>query len=181
MTQPMSENSGAQWVARFPTSRDLADLAEPFRTKATKFVHAMQAAGMVVSIAATYRPRERAYLMHYAWEIARNGLSLAAVPALHGVDIIWNWSGGRGAAEAMVQAYGIAYEPAVRSRHTDRLAVDMGITWNGHPTILKANGERGTILTSPRDGSNTDLQHIGAMYGVYKLESDLPHWSSDGH
>jgi hypothetical protein len=136
---------------------------------------------MTVSITAVYRPPERAYLMHWAWQIANAGVSPAAVPPMHGVDIIWNWSGGRSAAQQMVDAYGIVFGPVLASRHTQRLAIDMDISWNGQPTMVKADGSRGTIMTQPQSGQNQALWQIGAAYGVIKLASDPPHWSADGH
>ena len=177
----MAENSGPQWVARFPSVNDLSALVEPFRDKAVRFVNAMRAAGMDVSITAVYRPPERAYLMHWAWAIAREGQAPGSVPPMPGVDINWNWSGGKQAAEAMVNAYGIVFGPVLQSRHTQRLAIDMDISWTGQPTIVKADGSRGTIMTQPPSGQNQALWQIGAGYGVIKLASDPPHWSSDGH
>jgi hypothetical protein len=177
----MAENSGPQWVARFPSDNSLNALAEPFRDKAVRFINAMRAAGMTVSITAVFRPPERAYLMHWAWAIAREGHALTGIPPQPGVDITWNWSGGKNAAEQMVEAYGIVFGPVLASRHTQRTAIDMDISWNGQPTIVKADGSRGTIMTQPQNGQNQALQQIGAAYGVIKLASDPPHWSADGH
>jgi len=51
----------------------------------------------------------------------------------------------------------------------------------GDLTIDKADGKSTTIKSNPRTGDNADLQTVGAAYGVNKLASDPPHWSSDGH
>ena len=69
---PQPELSGPQWVARFPTGVSIADLAATFAAKVSNFVDAMRAAGAAVRISATFRPKERAYLMHWAWEIGVN-------------------------------------------------------------------------------------------------------------
>ena len=82
----------------------------------------------------------------------------------------------------MVQAYGIVFKPVLNSRHTEGKAIDMDITWQGHLTIANAAGAQVAIATQPRTGAgNTTLQGVGATYGVRKLASDPPHWSSDGH
>jgi hypothetical protein len=43
------------------------------------------------------------------------------------------------------------------------------------------NGATKTIGSLPRTGLNHDLWAVGATYGVLKLPSDPPHWSSNGH
>ena len=67
--------SGASWVSQFPTSKDVEDLASPFKDDLKEFLAALSAAGATVEISATYRPKERAFLMHYAFAIARKGLN----------------------------------------------------------------------------------------------------------
>jgi len=177
--------SGASWVAMFPASRSEADLAEPFRTKAKAFLAALRTAGANVVIAETRRPTQRAYLMHYAFAIARMGTDPATVPPMEGVEIEWahaDPASSRAAAEAMVEAYGIVHEPVLDTRHTEGLAMDMNVAWQGSLRIAKGNGAMVTIAGLPREGSgNLVLHAIGASYGVFKLATDPPHWSSDGH
>jgi D-alanyl-D-alanine dipeptidase len=178
------------WVSKFPTSRKIDDLAPPFRTKVKKFLTALQAAGATVSIADTLRPPERAYLMHFSFAIAREGLNPASVPAQPGVDIQWvhpdkpgtpSGSASKKAAEQMVQAYGIVFKPARQSRHTEGQAIDMSIAWLGDLVIAKPNGTTITVTSAPRTGDNASLQQVGSSYGVIKLVTDPPHWSTDGH
>lgn len=179
-----NELSGAQWCARFPTSQSVDTLVDPFRGRAKKFLAALAAANASVVISATYRPRERAYLMHYAYLIANRQIAPAAVPPLPGVPIAWAHPTGTksvAAAQAMVDAYDIAFPPVLSSRHTDGLAIDMSISWTGDLAIKDANGRNLAIQTTPRTGLNKALWTIGASYGVIKLSSDPPHWSSDGH
>jgi hypothetical protein len=155
------------------------------------FLTALLNAGAAVKIEETLRPPQRAYLMHYSFCVAREGLSPDAVPAMEGVDIQWvhpDASGNpdpgasRNAAEQMVQAYGIVFRPALTSRHTEGRAIDMSISWPGNLTIAGMGGGQTTITTLPRTGAgNTLLQGIGAGYGVHKLATDPPHWSIDGH
>ncbi len=81
----------------------------------------------------------------------------------------------------MVSGYGIVYEPALTSRHTEGHAVDMSISWSGNLSITNASGATVVINTTPRTGMNAQLIQVGASYGVVKLQSDPPHWSNDGH
>jgi hypothetical protein len=180
----MPELSGPQWCERFPTSRDVGALMPPFRDKVAAFIAAMRAGNAVVTINATVRPRQRAYLMHYAFLLARRRITPGAVPPLPGVDIQWvhpNAADSVAAAARMSDTYGIAFEPALQSRHTQGLAIDMDISWTGDLAITSAKGGHIAIQTEPRTGMNPALWTLGAAYGVHKLAEDPPHWSSDGH
>lgn len=182
--------SGAEWVKQFPTSVDVNDLASPFRENVASFLAALAAANVNVAVTATFRPVERAFLMHYAWGIARLGVAPSSVPKMAGVNIEWVHTGANGkpdlkaskkAAEEMVLAYGIAFQPALVSQHTARLAIDMTLSWSGTVVVTDAQGKKKTISSSPRNGSNTALVAVGKTYGVIKLLADPPHWSADGH
>ncbi|NMV39582.1 hypothetical protein HGR00_16830 [Ralstonia insidiosa] len=81
----------------------------------------------------------------------------------------------------MVAAYGIVFRPALSSRHTEGLAIDMTIRWSDMLRITDAAGTVVAIENSPRNGGNSALHTVGASYGVKKLLSDPPHWSEDGH
>jgi hypothetical protein len=182
--------SGPEWVSQFPTSKSVDDLAEPFRANVNNFIAALKAAGATVSIAATFRPPERAYLMHFCFLIAKNLIAPATVDAHPDVDIQWQHFDDAGgadlpaslaAATKMMTGYAIAFQPTLFSRHTQRLAIDMTIAWQGTLTIAPATGDPVTIASLPRSGGNVDLQQVGKSYGVIKLATDPPHWSSDGH
>jgi hypothetical protein len=185
------ELSGAIWVERFPGSRSPDDLKEPFGTAAKRFLQALDAAGADVTISATFRPPERAYLMHHCWKIAHDMEDPRNVPSMPGVDIEWahrtasgafGKAASRAAAQAMVDKYDMAQIAALKSRHTERRAIDMSITWSGTLTIKNASGQLVAIATTPRTGAgNAKLHQIGRSYGVIKLTSDRPHWSEDGH
>jgi hypothetical protein len=149
------------------------------------FQKALIDAGAQTMISATYRPAERAYLMHYAAMIDREQIAPEEVPSMDGVDIDWvhyTNAGSLLAAAQMVDIYGLGGNPvALQSLHTQRLAIDWNITWDG---TLKIKDGDGNIVSigAPRDGvSNRDLWDVGASYGVYKLETDAPHWSYNGH
>lgn len=180
---PTPELSGPQWVARFPTSREITDLTQPFSGQVAAFVGALTQAGAKVRINASYRPKERAYLMHWSWKIARQNFNPSIVPPMPGLAITWihpTLAKSRTAARQMVEAYGMAFIAALNSRHTERRAIDMTISWNGTLSIVDKNGAVRQIDTQPRNGGNTRLVKVGAAYGVIKLVSDPPHWSDDG-
>lgn len=184
--------SGPDWTRQFPTSVDPNDCVEPFRSGLRDFLAALAAASASVHINATYRPPERAALMHFSWKVANNILAPQDVPVIPGVDIDWvhrdaagnpDFPKSRSMASQMVHRYEIVRQPALVSRHTQRNAIDMDIRWNGDLTIRPRNGAPRTITTTPRDGMNEILATVGATYGVIKaaFANDPPHWSNDGH
>lgn len=191
-TATAAEPSGPAWVARFLGSASPDDCIDPFRSSLEAFLAALAAAGAQVEISATFRPAERSYLMHWSWKIAKNLVDPRAVPAMSGVDIDWvhrTASGAadlpksRSAASQMVSRYGLVSQPALTSRHTERRAVDMDISWTGSLRIRNADGTPNRISTQPRSGMNEDLIAVGQGYGVIKarFDGDPPHWSEDGH
>ena len=186
----MSIASGVDWVAKFPTRADTAGCVSPFRERLEAFIAALKASGATVQINATLRPPERAYLMHTCWEIAQGNITATEAPPRAGVDIDWvardasgnpDLARSRSIAQQMVKAYQIAFEPSLTSLHITGLAADMDIAWAGSLQIADKNGASHTIASLPRDGTNTDLAKVGMTYGVFKLVSDPPHWSINGH
>ena len=182
--------SGPAWVQKFPTSTSTDDLVDPFRSNVKKFLAALKKSGATVSISATLRPKERVYLMYWSFQIA-GGLDPEKAEAMAGVDIDWvhrdaqgkkDLAASKAAAGKMVAGYGIVYQPAKASCHSGGTAIDMDIAWkSGTLTISGGAGKKVTIAGTPKDGGNTGLQLVGRSYGVIKLVSDPPHWSSDGH
>lgn len=186
------EFSGPVWVSRFAGSASPDACIDPFRSNLKAFLDALATARAGVSVSATYRPPERAYLMHWSWKIARNITDPRNAVPMPGVDIDWvhltdagapDIAKSRSAASQMVSLYGIVAQPALVSRHTEGRAVDMNISWNGPLTIAGPKGGKVTISIEPRTGMNPELAQVGAMYGVMKARfaNDPPHWSDDGH
>lgn len=174
---PRKELSGPQWVARFPTSTSLDDLAPPFRRNVGQFISAIEVAGGTVRISATFRPRERAYLMHYAVAVADGSIAPSHVPSMAGVDIEWDHGSdekSRTAARRMAVGYDIVYPPSLDSRHSERSAIDMTISGVRNKKIRNATGDDIQIK------HDSDLHRVGSSYGVQKLRSDPPHWSDNG-
>ena len=83
----MSEPAGPQWCARFPTSDRLEDLLPDFGDACRAFISILKKGGASVAIAATFRPPERAYLMHWCCMIGGGGQDPASVPPMTGVNI----------------------------------------------------------------------------------------------
>lgn len=175
--------SGPEWCLRFPTDRTTATLVQPFRGYVQRFIGALEKGGVTVHITATLRPRERAWLMHWAWRVAREGYDPAMVPHDPAVPIDWRHADRAtsvAAAEAMCRAYGTVVRASLTSRHIEGLAVDMDVLWRGIVGVVDANGVRVTLSDTEGNENNPRLHRIGATFGVIKLRSDPPHWSSDG-
>lgn len=187
--------SGCHWVSQYRGTDRLHDLRYPFRGHVEAFIGALQAAGAIVTINATYRNPKRAYLMHWCWKIARDLVSPEDVPAMAGVSISWkhydkdqNYSKERSveAAREMVGAFqmgSLGVAPSLRSRHTLGFGIDMTIAWSRVLTLPDAYGHMVRITSLPRTGMNRELHRVGASYGVIKYNRngrDDPHWSDTG-
>ena len=184
--------AGPEWVSKFPGSKAPQACVSPFRENLIAFLDALRASGATIGLNATFRPPERAYLMHCAWDIAKNMIDPATMPTHPNVAIEWVLKGANGqpdfpksrtAARLMVEKFGMAAQAALSSRHTEGLAVDMNVSWEGNLSIANAKGKIITIDSGPRDGMNPHLAVVGKTYGVIKaiFPDDPPHWSSDGH
>lgn len=176
--------SGKEWFEFKRASSSLDDLASPFRQKARAFMKAMQDAGATITINNTLRPPERVHLMHYSYRISAEGMAPQNVPAMPGVNIDWvHYTPELSVrmAREMVEAYDIAFRPALQSNHTLGYAVDWEIEWTKPLKIKDANGEIVEIAGPGEGWNNEDLWAVGETYEVYKLPADAPHWSIDGY
>jgi hypothetical protein len=181
--------SGAGWwranQAKFPNRNTTDYLAEGFRRSVDAFLSALDHARASVKITSTLRDRRRAYLMHYSWEVAHGTINPAKVPAMTGVDIVWDHgdlTASQTAAREMVDLFRMAHVAALQSKHIAGEAIDMSITWEGTIEICDdAAGEKHSIGAPCSGASNTTLHKVGATYGVHKLITDPPHWSDNGH
>jgi hypothetical protein len=193
--------SGQRWVPFYADSKNLQSLHNPFRRDVSDFIDALEAAGATVTIETTYRPDERAWLMHQSSKIAR-GASIPPPDYPHGFDqvpICWehrrsngsvDTHASRAAATAMTiknGGYNIAFPPAYPSRHTLHLAIDMKITWEHNPLVLHPPRHRpimihGSCPALCSGATNHELWAAGHRYWhVQKLAADPPHWSDNGH
>ncbi|MBY5524057.1 hypothetical protein HFO62_32525 [Rhizobium leguminosarum] len=173
--------SGAAWVAKFPSSTSLSDLISPFRDRISSFLSALSGAGANYYISATRRPPQRAYLMHFSWRIAREGLDPSSVPSMSGVDIVWTHatlSQSVAAAQAMVAGYQIVYRPALVSDHTAGRAIDTTIS--NLPAKITINGTDVDLSSTTNAAQNAQLHAAAWKYfKVRKLLGDPPHWYSN--
>jgi hypothetical protein len=204
-TQP----SGPAWVSKYPYSDSLNGLAQPFRGDVIRFIDAMTQAGIKEKTVQTFRPAQRAYLMHYSWLIAHHQITPQKVPAFPAgkpdaknpypgtVDICWAHLTSTGevdltasikAATQMAVAYGIdsryKHAPAYPTEHSVGDAIDMTTVWTANKiAIVNAHGEKVTISTSPHSGLNRQLIAVGATYHVIHFKNvaaDPNHWSVNG-
>lgn len=183
------ELSGAQWCARFPGDNRLDALDPVFRPKVLAFLAALDSAGASKSIGAVFRPKNRAYLMHWSYMLYTGRVKAKDIPHVNGVPIEWVHPTDAESVKAagdMCKAYDIHYlgtPPALQSQHEVRLAIDLSIRWTGTLSIAGQDGVIVDITSLPRTGMNPDLADVGATYGVIKYNrtgTDKPHWSSTG-
>ena len=201
--------SGPAWASKFPYSKNLDELKQPFRAGVIRFIAAMKHAGIKEGTVQTFRPAKRAYLMHYAWMVAHRKTAPQNVPAFPDakprkgspypgtVGICWVHHTSTGAvdlaasikaAAQMLAGYHIdpKYKsaPAYPTQHSVGLAIDMTTTWTAKKiTIVNARGKDVTISTTPHSGLNRQLIAVGATYGVIHFTiaaHDPNHWSSNG-
>lgn len=183
-----SQLSGEAWwhanEARFANSDKIDDLVPDFAAKVRSFIDAMRGGGASVRISSTRRNKVRAYLMHYSFRVAAGEIAASAVPPEPGCIIVWDHgatAASRQAAREMRDLFNIAFRPSLRSRHIDGKAIDMTIAWNGSLQMRNGQGQA-VVVPPPGSGDlNATLHRVGATFGVIKLVSDKPHWSTDGH
>jgi hypothetical protein len=107
-----------------------------------------------------------------------------------GVEIEWDHGDeekSKKGAKEMIDGFGLAVPPqstnppATDSNHIAGKAIDMVITWKDTIKIKKKDGTEDSVVFMDDVNKNTKLHAVGASYGVNKLTTDTPHWSSDGH
>jgi hypothetical protein len=185
--------SGKFWVdwanINAKNSQSLDDLADPFKSNAKAFIKALEDAGAKVKVSATRRDASRAYLFHWSWLIALDKSKPSAAPARSGVDIEWDHGDAaksKAGAQEMVDGFGLAVPPksnvapSLTSNHIAGKAIDMDITWTGDLKVKKKDGTIVSVTFTSNPNVNTKLHAVGESYGVKKLKTDAPHWSSDG-
>lgn len=185
--EAMSSLSGAEWwdgnKDRFADSTDVSELASGFSENARAFISALRKAGATVQVEATRRNKDRAYVMHYAWQIATGALEPREVPFDEEIGIIWDHGdliASRDAAQELVDAFDIEAAPPLESSHLDGQAINMTIDWGRAIRVRDAKGA-GKLLDRPRSAArNAQLHDVGRSYGVRKLQSDVRHWSMTG-
>jgi D-alanyl-D-alanine dipeptidase len=187
--------SGKHWCSQYPTSTSLDDLTPPFRDNMKSFVEMLRANGASVDIEATYRPKERAYLMHWAWMISHAQVKYGDYPKSdpYKIGIVWDHGDqptSKAKASEMVKGYAIVstmkQAPALDTRHTEGKAIDMYISNLPKTLTFTHNGKeiKEDVSESSSGEDNKALHRVGEKYfSVVKATfgGDPPHWSSDGH
>lgn len=183
------KKSGDSWVGKFIGSTSINDLRTPFKESVGMFIERLNDSGATVIIAATLRPPERAYLMHWSWMLSNRRVLSKDIPPMIGVNIDWvheTESLAINAAKNMVRKYGMSslmVAPALKSRHTEGFAIDMNISWCNNLRIKNNYGAVFLISTEPKNGMNEHLWDVGKTFNVIKYRGgakDKPHWSIDG-
>ncbi len=121
--------------------------------------------------------------MRCVWDVVRGKVSPEKLPKLEGVDIDWvhpTPEASLNACQRMFDIYGLVARPSLTSRHITGQAVDMNINWHGTIEVIDGNGNKVLLSTDRGTEMNPHLWALGASYGVHKLKSDPPHWSTDG-
>jgi hypothetical protein len=183
-----SNLSGKDWwranQARYPNSQLIDDLEPGFRSRVEAFIGSLRQAGSTVIVSSTRRNAIRAHLMHYSWKVAYGEIDPKDVPKRSGLTIEWDHGDlqkSRETAREMVKLFGMAHIASLTSNHIRGKAIDMNIAWKGTLVLTRPAPLVVRIESLPRTGQNRELHEIGAnAFGVRKLVSDPPHWSSDG-
>ncbi len=188
----------AWWTANqakptYANSMSIDKLDAAFKLKINAFKKAITDAGAKIVLSTTRRSENRAYLLHWSWKIAKGLVTADKVPAKIGVDITWDHgdnAASKTAAQEMVTAANIRYQPSLTSNHIKGKAIDWTITWSGNLKIKNKQGKEVEITSLPRHGGsgsthngNTDFHAVGKTFGVIKAKFtkiDGPHWSEDG-
>ncbi|MCB9764793.1 MAG: SH3 domain-containing protein [Alphaproteobacteria bacterium] len=183
--------SGANWrkladQKGWANSNKFEDLDPTFGSNAKTFVEGLRANGASVTITAGLRHKKRAYLMHFAWHVAKGSKSAdAANKACRAEGINIEWSHGnatqtRNAAQALVNAFGLVRSASLTSNHMSGEAIDMKIS--NVPRKLDIGGK--SYTAGRKDGGVMDeskVDHIGKELGViWYGTGDWVHWSKTG-
>jgi hypothetical protein len=187
---PKSGKSWVDWANLHAKNSDRIDeLAEPFKANVKAFIKALEDAGAKIKVKATKRDAKRAYLFHWSWLIALEKSKPSAASAMAGVDIEWDHgdaASSKAGAQEMVDGFGLAVPPkstvapSLTSNHIAGRAIDMEINWTGDLKVKKKDGTIASVPFMSNPNVNSKLHAVAESYGVKKLKTDAPHWSSDG-
>ncbi len=197
--------SGAHWKAiadaNWPNGDQISDLEAGFGADLQSFISMLAANGIVAEMTAGLRPPQRSFLFHWCLEVASGRTAPADVPAMAGVDIVWDHgttAKSRKAAQEMADKFGLVGVAAHPSNHNDGKAADMKMNFNGKTTLtykvganqvtrtIKINDEaisgqsaKGKKITNIE---SRELSKAGADFGVKRaVDSDIVHWSRTGN
>jgi hypothetical protein len=186
------QRSGAEWVGiananGWTNSTAFSALAPSWGPSAQAFVEGLRVAGAEVHVTAGLRHPNRAFLMHYAWGVARSQYTPAQANAAcrgRGIHIEWDHgatAASRAAAQALVDAFGLVHQASITSNHIHGLAIDMEIS-NLPPRITMNGRTYTTLRDASGEAAARSVAPIGRAMGVNWFgPGDIVHWSHDGH
>jgi hypothetical protein len=182
---------------------NIAELESSFGSDLTKFLDMLAANNITYSLASGYRPPERSYLFHYCVKVAKGKIAPKDVPAMAGVDIVWdhgNAAASKAGAQALADAFGLVGVAAHPSNHNAGTAVDMKLDFSGNKsnkltyniggktitrTIKTSDEARVGVSAKGKSISgigSRELSKAGADFGVKRaVDSDIVHWSRTGN
>jgi hypothetical protein len=181
---------------------NISDLEAGFAGDLQGFLDMLAANGITYKFASGLRPPQRAYLFHWCVKVWKGTVAPKDVPAMAGVDIIWdhgNDATSRKAAEELADEFDLVGVAALHSNHETGTAMDMAFNFTGNPnneityqldgkTVtrkLKVDDEavtsrknKGRVISNI---ANRELSKAGADFGVKRvIDNDIVHWSRTG-
>jgi hypothetical protein len=182
---------------------NIAELESSFGSDLTKFLDMLAANNITYSLTSGYRPPQRSYLFHYCVKVAKGKIAPKDVPAMVGVDIVWdhgNAAASKAGAQALADAFGLVGVAAHPSNHNAGTAVDMKLDFSanagnkltyviGGKTITRTikTSDEARVGVSAKGKSisgigSRELSKAGADFGVKRaVDSDIVHWSRTGN
>jgi hypothetical protein len=197
--------SGAHWQ-QIATAWDdqpyISALESGFAADLEKFLAMLTANGIGHEITAGLRPPERSYLFKYSLDVTNGRIAPKDVPAMAGVDIIWDHGDdakSKKAAGELADKFGLVGIAAHPSNHNSGKAVDMKLDFSGNAanTLTYTVGTKTVTRTIKTDDEarkgvkakgkvisgigSRELSLAGADFDVKRaLDNDIVHWSRSG-
>ncbi|MBA2372638.1 MAG: hypothetical protein H0V74_00345 [Chloroflexi bacterium] len=178
------------------------ELESSFASDLQMFVDMLAANGITHEFTSGLRPPERAYLFHWCVKVWKGKVAPRDVPAMPGVDIIWdhgNDAKSRKAAEELADEFDLVGVAALKSNHSAGTAMDMTFDFKGNKKneiTYQLDGKTVTRKIKVYDEARTrqnnrgkvisgilkrELTKAGADFGVKRaVDDDIVHWSRTG-
>ena len=189
----------ARWGGAVP---NISELQASFGSDLQRFIDMLAANSIIVKPQSGVRPPERAYLFHYCVKVWKGKIKPKDVPAMAGVDIIWDHGDdavSRAAAEQLADVFELVGVAALKSNHSAGTAMDMVMNFTGNTTNtieyehngrtvrrrIKVDDEarhdrknRGKVISNI---AGRELTKAGNDFGIKRaIDNDIVHWSRTG-
>jgi hypothetical protein len=181
---------------------DINELESGFAGDLQRFLDMLTANGISYEFTSGLRPPERAYLFHWCVKIWKGDVLPKDVPAMAGVDIIWDHGNDADSIEAakqLARKFKLVGVAALHSNHSAGTAMDMVFDFTGNPKneityaldgkavtrkikvddeALKGQDNTGRVISGI---AKRELTKAGADFGVKRaVDNDIVHWSRTG-